>query len=62
MQYVKIGSKKIKLTESMVGKSVEDVRGMLLTAYPEIKTAKVSTATEGDDTVIAFQVRPGRKG
>jgi len=61
-QYVKIGNRRIKLTESMQGKSPEELRGILLTTYPEIKTAKVRTKSEGDDTVVEFMAQPGRKG
>jgi hypothetical protein len=62
MDYIKIGNKKITVTESMAGKSPDELRGMLLTAYPEIKTAEVRQRTEGEDRITEFVVRAGRKG
>lgn len=62
MRYFQIGTVKIAETESMREKSVEDIRNILLTNYPEIKNATVRQKTEGDNTVVEFVSKAGRKG
>lgn len=58
----KTGSTRIVETEDMAGKSIEEVQGILASTYPEVKTATIRTTTDGDDTIVEFLPKPGKKG
>lgn len=57
-----IGSTKIVEDASMVGKSIDDIKALLETSYPEVKTATVAEKVENGTTYVQFSPKPGRKG
>lgn len=42
--------------------SIEEIRAMYATYFPELATAEAQTTQRGEDTVITFQRRVGTKG
>ncbi|MBN8595837.1 MAG: hypothetical protein J0M33_29050 [Anaerolineae bacterium] len=63
LRIFKTGATRIIEDETLRGKSVEEVRALLRSAYPEIANATVreTTTTEGQP-VIEFLPVAGRKG
>lgn len=57
-----IGPTRIVENPQMLGKSNEDVRGILMSMYPEIKDATLTKQVQGDTTVVLFKPKVGRKG
>jgi PRTRC genetic system protein C len=58
----KTGSTLITETPEMRDQSIEQVRQLLKTTYPEIAHATVRERTEGDTLVVEFLPVAGRKG
>ena len=59
--YAKIGSKKI-LLDAVLGDDPEMIREHLRTTFPELANSQIRRKEEGEDTVIEFTARAGRKG
>lgn len=63
LRIFKTGATRIVEDDSMRGKSVEEVRALLRSAYPEIANATIRETTTADgQPVIEFLPQPGRKG
>lgn len=63
LRIFKTGATRIVEDDSMRGKSVEEVRALLRSAYPEIANATIrETITADGQPVIEFLPQPGRKG
>lgn len=58
----KTGSTVITESPEMHDLSVEQIRGLLKTTYPEIAHATVRERTEGATQVVEFLPQAGRKG
>ena len=58
----KIGSNRIVENASTAGRSLEEVRAILKTAYPEVANATVRERVEGDTIWIEWLPAAGRKG
>jgi hypothetical protein len=59
----KTGATRIVEDDSMQGKSVEEVRALLRSAYPEVANATIRETTTADgQPIIEFLPQPGRKG
>lgn len=57
------GTTRIQEDASMRGKSLEQVKNLLVAmGYAEVRTAEVKEKTEGDTQYIQFVPRAGRKG
>ena len=57
-----VGPTRIVESPTMVGKSNEDCRGILMSMYPEIKDATITEQVQGDTTLVYFKPKAGRKG
>lgn len=62
MRIFKIGHQRITETDGMKDKPVEEIQQILSKRHPEIKSAKILRRDEGDNTLIEFLPKPGRKG
>ncbi len=63
LRIFKTGAIRIVEDETLLGKSIEEVRTLLRSAYPEIANATIrETTTAEGQPVIEFLPQPGRKG
>lgn len=63
MIFAKIGTKKIVIDGADPDNlDIEAIRADLAFTNPEVKNADVQTQTEGDNTIIEFSAKAGRKG
>jgi hypothetical protein len=63
LRIFKTGATRIVEDDSMRGKSVEEVRALLRSTYPEVANATIRETTAADgQPVIEFLPQPGRKG
>jgi hypothetical protein len=63
LRIFKTGATRIVEDDSMRGKSVEEIRALLRSAYPEVANATIRETTTADgQPVIEFLPQPGRKG
>ena len=59
---IDIGGTKLTLDESLSGKSLEELKKVLATTMPELKTGTVTETAQGGVSTITVKAKAGRKG
>jgi|GEM_PF-5994863 hypothetical protein len=57
-----IGSTRIVEDERLMNLTNDEAKTMLSFAHPEIENANMTTRVDGDNLVVEFLTKPGRKG
>lgn len=62
MRIFKIGSDQIVDNDDTINLSIEECQEDLAQQYPEVRNATIRERTEGENQIIEFIPKPGRKG
>jgi hypothetical protein len=57
-----IGATRIKEDASMAGRSNEEIRDLLKSAYPEVAHATIRETEQDGQKIVSYLARPGHKG